>query len=209
MKVVVCGGGAVGKTICRDLLKLGNYDITVVDFETHEMQRNPIQGVTWVSGDGCDPDILRLAGAEEADVYVCATGDDQANLVSSLLAKTEFGVPKTIARINHPKNAFLFDESWGVDFAISMPEAMTTLIEEAVSVDQLIPVLKFTTSGTSLFKFKVSKNSAFDGMTKDEFMSENPGVTLCAVVHENSVTPPQEDIVLESGDELILLGINE
>lgn len=209
MKVVVCGGGAVGKTICRDLLKLGSYDVTVVDFETHEMQRNPLQGVKWISGDCCDPDVLRAADVEKADVYVCATGDDQANLVSSLLAKTEFGVPKTIARINHPKNAFLFDESWGVDFAISMPEAMTTLIEEAVSVDQLIPIMKFTASEASLFKYKISQDSAVNGMTKDEFLAENPGVALCAVVHENSVTPPQEDIVLESGDELILLGINE
>jgi len=81
-----------------------------------------------------------LAGLERCDVVV-ATGDDEDNLVISLLAKQEFGVPRVVARVNHPKNEWLFKESWGVDLSVSTPHLITALVEEAVSVGRLVHIL--------------------------------------------------------------------
>ena len=93
--------------------------------------------------DACEIAALHEAGLEHADVVVAATGDDKANLVVSLLAKTEFGVPRTVARVNNPKNEWMFDEAWGVDVAVSTPRLMTALVEEAVSVGDLVRIFQF------------------------------------------------------------------
>ena len=81
---------------------------------------------------------LREAGLETCDVVVAATGDDEDNLVVSLLAKQEFAVPRVIARVNHPKNEWLFNETWGVDLSVSTPHLITALVDEAVSVGRLV-----------------------------------------------------------------------
>ena len=83
-------------------------------------------------------------------MVIAATGDDKANLVVSLLAKTEYGVPRVVARINHPKNEWLFNESWGVDVAVSTPRLLSALVEEAVSVGDLVRLMTFRQSEASL-----------------------------------------------------------
>ena len=77
-----------------------------------------------VYGDACEPRVLESADVRAADVVVAATGDDEDNLVTSLLAKQEFGVPRVLARVNHPKNEWLFDEQWGVDASVSPPHIL-------------------------------------------------------------------------------------
>ena len=94
----------------------------------------------WLLADACEIAALEEAGLHECQVVVAATGDDKVNLVVSLLAKTEFGVPRTVARVNNPKNEWMFDEAWGVDVAVSTPRLMTALVEEAVSVGDLVRI---------------------------------------------------------------------
>ena len=96
-----------------------------------------------VVADACEVTSLREAGLDTCDVVVAATGDDEDNLVISLLAKQEFGVPRVIARVNHPKNEWLFNENWGVDLSVSTPHLITALVEEAVSVGRLVRILQF------------------------------------------------------------------
>src|SRR5205823_4637233 len=93
-------------------------------------------------GGACEPGVLERADAARADVVVSATGDDEDNLVISLLAKQEFAVARVIARVNHPKNQWLFTESWGVDVAMSPPHILGALIEEAVSVGDLVKLFR-------------------------------------------------------------------
>ena len=101
------------------------------------------EGVAWLQADACEVSELVEAGRAQADVVVAATGDDEDNLVISLLAKQEFGVPRVIARVNHPKNEWLFNENWGVDVSVSTPHLITALVEEAVSVGSLVRLLQF------------------------------------------------------------------
>ncbi len=93
---------------------------------------------------------LEEARLQEYDVVVAATGDDKVNLVVSLLAKTEFGVRRVVARVNHPKNEWLYNESWGVDVAVSTPRMLTALVEEAVSVGDLVRLMSFMQGEASL-----------------------------------------------------------
>ena len=109
----------------------------LVDHNAAEVQPSRVSDASWLLADACEISALHEAGLENCDVVVAATGDDKANLVVSLLAKTEFGVPRTVARVNNPKNEWLFDEGWGVDVAVSTPRLMTALVEEAVSVGNL------------------------------------------------------------------------
>jgi len=99
--------------------------------------------VEWLVADACEVASLRQAGLERCDVVVAATGDDEDNLVISLLSKQEFGVPRVVARVNHPKNEWLFNENWGVDLSVSTPHLITALVEEAVSVGRLVRILQF------------------------------------------------------------------
>src|SRR5205823_11299836 len=101
------------------------------------------EGVEWLVADACEVNSLRKAQLETCDVVVAATGDDEDNLVISLLAKQEFGVPRVVARVNHPKNEWLFNENWGVDLSVSTPHLITALVEEAVSVGRLVRILQF------------------------------------------------------------------
>src|SRR6187200_1768810 len=99
----------------------------------------------------------------DADGDVAATGDDKVNLVLSLLAKTEFGVPRTVARVNNPKNEWMFDEAWGVDVAVSTPRLMTALIEEAVSVGDLVRIFQFQQGRASMVEITLPEGSPFAG----------------------------------------------
>ena len=119
MRVVVTGGGAVGQHLAADLAAR-KHDVTLIELnrEVLDAIREDLTDVELILGDACEPWVLEQARLSEAEVVVAATGDDEDNLVTSLLAKQEFGVPRVLARVNHPKNEWLFDEQWGVDAAV-------------------------------------------------------------------------------------------
>ena len=114
MKIVIAGAGSVGRSVALELLAHG-HDITLIDNMPEKLRISSVADADWVLADACSPDALHDAGVDEADVMVAATGDDKANLVISLLAKTEFAVPRVVTRLNNPKNEWLFDQAWGVD----------------------------------------------------------------------------------------------
>ena len=117
MRVVIAGAGSVGRSIARELLGNG-HQVLLIDKDADDVQASRVPEASWLLADACELAALEEARLEESDVCVAATGDDKANLVLSLLAKTEFGVPRTVARVNNPKNEWMFDESWGVDVAV-------------------------------------------------------------------------------------------
>ena len=141
MKVAIAGAGAVGTFIATDLAAAG-HEVHLLEREAKVVNRlQPSVNVYWHTVDACEYDSLNAVGLSDVDVMVAATGDDEDNLVISLLAKQEFAVPRVIARVNNPKNHWLFDESWGVDVAVSTPHLLTALVEEAVSVGSLVRLL--------------------------------------------------------------------
>jgi trk system potassium uptake protein TrkA len=122
-----------------------------------------VEAAEWVHADACELASLEEAGLETCDVVIAATGDDKANLVVSLLAKTEYGVPRVVARINNPKNEWLFNESWGVDVAVSTPRLLSALVEEAVSVGDLVRLMTFRQSDASLVELTIPPDAPLAG----------------------------------------------
>src|SRR5712675_3094835 len=115
--------------------------------------------VQWFIADACEVSSLKEAGLERCDVVVAATGDDEDNLVISLLAKQEFAVPRVIARVNHPKNEWLFNQNWGVDLSVSTPHLITALVEEAVTVGRLVRILQFEGGNVRLVEDTLAENA--------------------------------------------------
>ena len=158
MLIVIAGGGNVGRAIARDLINNG-HEVTVIDEDPVAIASAKKSGAKTVLADACEPDALDEANLSNAQIVVAATGDDKVNLVVSLLAKTEYGVPRVVGRVNHPKNEWLFGEAWGVDFSVSTPQMMTALVEEAVSVGELVRLFSLRQSGSDLLEVTLPADS--------------------------------------------------
>ena len=207
MKIVITGAGSVGRSIARELISHGHED-TLMDRSPDAMRIASVPEADWQLADACDVDALAEAGAGECDVVVAATGDDKSNLVTSLLSKTEYGVPRTVARVNNPKNEWLFDETWGVDVAVSTPRIMTALVEEAVSVGSLVSVFTFHQSGAFMHELTLPDDSPVIG----ELVSDvelPPHTVLAAILRDYRPINPDGDERFERGDELLFLTARE
>jgi len=203
MRVVIAGAGIVGRSIARELLGNG-HRVLLVDRAPAAMKIASVPDAQWLLADACEISSLDEAELADCDVVVAATGDDKANLVVSLLAKTEYGVPRTVARVNNPKNEWLFDEAWGVDVAVSTPRLMTALVEEAVSVGELVRLFTFQQGQTWMAEFTLEETRPVLGRTVGEV--ELPGDTvLVAIVRGDRPIAPNPDDVLEAGDHLMFL----
>ncbi|WP_019147874.1 potassium channel family protein [Timonella senegalensis] len=203
MKVVVAGAGSVGRSIARELL-VNDHEVTIIDRQPSAMRVAQVPEADWLLADACELSTMDEAQVGECDVIVAATGDDKANLVISLLAKTEFGVPRVVARVNNPKNEWMFDDSWGVDVAVSTPRIMTAMVEEAVAVGDLVKIFTFHQSGADILEFTIPGSSHLIGLTVGE--CEWPQDTvLAAIVRGDQPLSPQDDDTLEAGDELLFV----
>ena len=207
MKIVITGAGSVGRSIARELISHG-HEVTLMDRSPDAMRIASVPEADWQLADACDVDALAEAGAGECDVVVAATGDDKSNLVTSLLSKTEYGVPRTVARVNNPKNEWLFDETWGVDVAVSTPRIMTALVEEAVSVGSLVSVFTFHQSRAFAHELTLPDDSPVIG----ELVSDvelPPHTVLAAILRDYRPINPDGDERFERGDELLFLTARE
>jgi len=207
MKVLVVGGGKVGTFITKELAGSG-HSVTVVEQDPSRVDEvasvHGTSGAVWQTADGCEVDALKSAGIEEADVVVAVTGDDEDNLVVSLLSKVEFGVPRVIARINNPDNEWLFNEAWGVDVAVSTPHLLTALVEEAVSVGSLVRLLSFDGGRVRLSEITLADDAKVVGQQLAELQMPRDS-TVVAVVRDERVIVPRGDTALAAGDEVLVL----
>jgi trk system potassium uptake protein TrkA len=204
MRVAIAGAGNVGLFIANDLHATGH--------EVQLIEQNPVvveraiadEGVEWFIADACEVSSLKEAGLERCDVVVAATGDDEDNLVISLLAKQEFAVPRVIARVNHPKNEWMFNENWGVDLSVSTPHLITALVEEAVSVGRLVRILQFERGQARLVEVTLAEDAPVVGRAlKDIDVPRD--VTVVAVVRGEHVVMPRGDTMFEAGDEVLAM----
>jgi trk system potassium uptake protein TrkA len=206
MKVAICGAGNVGISIASDLAS-GGHDVLLVDkdLELVERLRSELgQTMTLIAADACEVSSLDAAGFATVDVVIAATGDDEDNLVISLLSKQEFAVPRVIARVNSPKNQWLFNESWGVDVSVCMPLMMTALVEEAVSVGSLVRLLTLERGHANLVEVTLADGSPAVGVSLAE-LDIPRDATVVAVVRKDRLVVPRGDTVLEPGDEVLAL----
>ncbi|GAB2479356.1 TrkA family potassium uptake protein [Promicromonospora xylanilytica] len=203
MRVVIAGAGSVGRSIARELLS-HEHEVTLIDKNASAMRVSQVPEAEWVLADACELPALEASELEQADVVVGATGDDKVNLVFSLLGKTEFGVPRTVARVNNPKNEWMFDQSWGVDVAVSTPRIMTAMVEEAVAVGDLVRIFSFRQSRTDLLELTLPADSRVAG-TRLGRVVWPADVTLATIVRDGRPLVPSPDDTLEAGDELLLV----
>ena len=204
MKVAIAGAGNVGTYIASDLKEAG-HDVLVIEEDPDLVALlRPTLEVQWFIGDACEVTSLQEAGLADVEVVVAATGDDEDNLVISLLSKQEFAVPRVIARVNHPKNQWLFNETWGVDVSVSTPHLLTALVEEAVSVGSLVRLLQFEGGEARLVEVTLAPESPACDKSVAE-MGVPRDATLVAVVRGGHVVVPRGDTVLQAGDEVLAL----
>lgn len=203
MLVVIVGAGSVGCSIARELLSHG-HELLLIDPKPEVIGKSGLRGARWLVGDACEISTLREAKLQEADVVVSATGDDKVNLVVSLLAKTEFGVGRTVGRVNNPKNDWMFDDSWGVDVAVNTPRLMTALVEEAVEIGDLVRLLTLQAGVASLVEFTVPEESHIIGLTVGA-VDWPQDATLVAILRDEAPITPSKDDVMESRDELFFI----
>lgn len=203
MKVAIAGAGAVGRSIARELVENG-HEITLIERNAEHIDIDAIPAAHWRLGDACELSLLESVGLEEFDVVIAATGDDKANVVLSLLAKTEFAVPRVVARVNDPRNEWLFDEAWGVDVAVSTPRMLASLVEEAVAVGDLVRLMAFRKGQANLVEITLADDTPWGG--KPVRKLELPrDAALVAILRGNRVIVPQDDEPLEGGDELLFV----
>jgi trk system potassium uptake protein TrkA len=204
MRVAIAGAGNVGTYIAGDLRDAG-HDVLLLEKNVDLVRklRDTID-VEWVPADACEVASLQRAGLDRVDVMVAATGDDEDNLVISLLAKQEFAVPRVVARINHPKNQWLFNESWGVDVSVSTPHLLTALVEEAVSVGSLVRLLQLQGGEARLVEVTLASDSPADGKAIVD-LGIPRDATVVAVIRRDHVIVPRGDTTLYAGDEVVAL----
>jgi|GEM_PF-132651 len=162
MRVAIAGAGAVGRSVARELIE-NQHDVTLIERKLDHIEEDAIPAAHWRLGDACEVSVLEQMQLHEFDVVVAATGDDKANVVLSLLAKTEFAVPRVVARVNDPRNEWLFTDAWGVDVAVSTPRMLASLIEEAVAVGDLVRLMEFRRGQANLVEITLPDNTPWGG----------------------------------------------
>lgn len=203
MRVAIAGAGNVGRSIARELIANG-HSILLIDREPAAIKTDSVPEAEWMLADACELASLEEAGLEDYDVAIAATGDDKVNLVHSLLAKTEFGVSRTVARVNHPYNEWMFDDLWGVDVAVSTPRLMCALVEEAVTVGDLVRLLSFKGGNANLVEMTLPAASPCVGKLVGDLVLPGDGV-LVAIIRDGLARPPERDGALEANDELLFI----
>src|SRR6202453_3797283 len=203
MRIAIAGAGAVGRSIAGELLENG-HEVLLIDKDPTSIKVHSVPGAEWLLADACEISALDDASLERCNVVIAATGDDKANLVVSLLAKTEYGVPRVVARVNDPSNEWLFNESWGVDVAVSTPRLLSALVEEAVSVGDLVRLMTFGQSEASLVELTMPAEAPLVGQRVGSI--EWPADTsLVAILREGGGLCPPPGYPPRAGDELFFV----
>lgn len=203
MRVVIAGAGNVGRSIARELIGNG-HQILLIDKEPTAIKPESVPEAEWLLADACELSSLEEAKLDTCDVAIAATGDDKSNLVHSLLAKTEFGVPRTVARVNHPSNEWMFDDTWGVDVSVSTPRLMCALVEEAVTVGDLVRLFSFHGGHANLVEMTLPDGSPRVG-TRVADLNLPGDAVLVAIIRDGAARAPERDAALEANDELLFL----
>ncbi|HEX3588728.1 MAG TPA: TrkA family potassium uptake protein [Pseudonocardiaceae bacterium] len=207
MRVAIAGAGAVGRSIAQELVA-GGHQVMLIERDALQFDPPVVEQAEWVLADACELSSLEEAGLETCDVMIAATGDDKSNVVVSLLAKTEFAVNRVVARVNDPRNEWLFTESWGVDVAVSTPRIMAAMVEEAVSIGGLVQLLTLRQGQANLVEVTLPADTPLAGK-RARSIDLPHDTALVAILRGGRVIVPSEDDSVEPGDELMFVAANE
>jgi len=203
MFVIIVGGGKTGSQLAALLLNEG-YEVKIVEDRPPVLERlkQELPQDVVVAGDGSSPGVLEAAGIAQAQVLAAVTGDDEANLVITTLARFEFNVLRTIARVNNPKNAWLFNPEMGVDVALNQADLMAHLIAEEMSLGDMMTLLKLRKGQYSLVEEKVHPASLAAGKAVRD-LSLPAECVFAAIIRKGQLIIPRGDTVLQPADEVL------
>ncbi|MET7425891.1 TrkA family potassium uptake protein [Dactylosporangium sp. NPDC005555] len=207
MRIAIAGAGNVGRSIATELVDNG-HQVMLIERVPRMVRPERVPAAEWILADACELSSLQEADLASCDVVVAATGDDKVNLVVSLLAKTEFAVPRVVARINRAENEWLFNEQWGVDVSVSKPRLMAALVEEAVSVGDLVRLMTFRQSEANLVEITLPETAPYVGHPVRDVPLPHDSA-LVAILRGKRVLVPTPDDPLEAGDELVFVVTSE
>ncbi|KUO10368.1 potassium channel family protein [Streptomyces sp. DSM 15324] len=204
MNVLIAGAGRLGTQIAQVLCAARN-EVTLID--TDDDRLAAIEGrvpVRLVAGDACEPALLEHSGVLTADLVIATTGDDEDNLVISLLAKRQFSVPRVAARVNDGDNAWLFDQRWGVDVAVPSATPLISLIEEATGATDTVALLRLSKAGVEVIETAITERSRTAGRALGDIALPE-GTVVATIVRDGQPTAPDPAERLRPGDELLLV----
>jgi trk system potassium uptake protein TrkA len=205
VRVAIAGAGAVGRSIAEVLLDDG-HKVLLIERLRPKFRPDLVPGADWMLADACELETVQRAGIETCDVVVAAAGDDKANLVFALLAKRECAVPRVVARVNNSANRWLFDASWGVDVAVSTPSALVALVEEAVTVGDLVQLMTLQQGHGDVVAVTLPADAAVTGVPMRALLARLPAdVAAVAVRRGPAVLAPAADLELAAGDEVVIV----
>jgi trk system potassium uptake protein len=202
VRVMIAGAGVWGTYIADHLVEQGHEVIVVERDPATAAKTRALGGRRVIVGDACEPSVLDKVGLDAVETVVAATGDDEDNLVVSLLSKRVHAVPRVVARVNNPKNTWLFTADWGVDNAVSAPAIMTRLIDAAVGIQDVVALLRAERGGVALIEVTLDEDGPAVGARIDQ-LDLPDGSTVVAVVRGEEVLPGRTDEPLEAGDEVL------
>ncbi len=201
MRVGIAGAGAIGRSVAQELLGYG-HKVLLIEHSVRHYEPHTVPEADWLLADACELSSLEESGLQTCDVVIAATGDDKANLTASLLAKTEFGVDRVVARVNDMRNAWLFTEAWGVDVAVSAPAALVAAIEGAIDIGHVVRLMELRQGQVSLAKLTLPEGDPLVGRRMRELpLPKN--TALAVVIRESGIVFPAPEDALEAGDEML------
>ncbi len=205
MRVLIVGGGKVGQGLA-ELLLGSQRPVTIVEAraERADELRRDLPRVVVVVGSGTDPAVLETVGIRQVAVVAAVTGADETNLVVSNLARLAFHVPRVIARVNNPKNAWLFTPAMGVDVALNQADLMAHLIAEEMSLGEMMTLLKLRRGQYALVEEKIAPQSAAVGLPVRSLRLP-ADCALIAILRGGRLILPRNDTVLAAEDEVLAL----
>jgi trk system potassium uptake protein len=205
MKTMIIGGGKVGAFIA-DFLKKEGHSVLVIEERREELDRlhAEIGKDNVFLGNGTDPVDLEAAGIRQMNVVAVVTGKDEVNLVASSLARFEFNIPRVIARVNNPKNAWMFTDEMGVDVALNQAELIGRMILEEMSLGDMMPLLKLRKGQYSIIEEKVHPQSSMIGKKIEEIALPKQCV-LIAILRKSGLVIPHGNVEINEADEIIAL----
>lgn len=206
LRIGIAGAGNVGRSVAQELLDAG-HKVLLIERQRRNFEPHKVPEADWLNADACEMSALQEAGVQTCDVLIAATGDDKANLVVGLLAKSEFGVPRVVARINDVRNEWLFGQSWGIDVAVSTPGAMVAGIEGAIDIGHLVRLMGLQEGRTALTKLTLPQDNPLVGQSVGELGLPANTALVTVVRGENVIVPGPED-VLEASDQLLFVADN-
>jgi trk system potassium uptake protein TrkA len=203
MYTIIVGGGQVGAYLAS-LLLAEKHQIKVIDDRKDRIAilEQSIPTEMLILGSGSNPNVLEAAGIHRANVVAAVTGSDETNLVVCSLARQEFRVPRVIARVNNPKNAWLYIPEMGVDVALNQADLLAHLIAEEMSLGDMMTLLKLRKGLYSLVEEKVHPDSTANGKALRD-LDFPPRCALAAIIRKGELTIPRGDIVLQTADEIL------